>query len=197
MNSAIIAVFLALASQAILATYHTTCYDYFLKKDGCVFSSPATSQRCPAPTKDHTDPVHRFNYGPPKAKPNDGHSLQRRYDDNNPSFSVAGGKGACDNYNSATDLGVCLWSGAEQKAPTAESAGWLNGVAKSNCGKTVYVQRKGDPSTVKYVKVLDENVIGYLLLGCSFNTTLTNPGCFEIALTTKVIHIFLRPVATA
>ncbi|KAA1119201.1 hypothetical protein PGT21_017824 [Puccinia graminis f. sp. tritici] len=51
----------------------------------------------------------------------------------------------------------------------------------SNCGKRVYIQRKGRPETVQFVKVLD---------GCSFNTTNPDPGCFDIALTINLFNLF-------
>ncbi|KAH9468593.1 hypothetical protein Pst134EA_009128 [Puccinia striiformis f. sp. tritici] len=182
MKATTVAILLAISFQAVLATIHTTCYNYFLEKDGCVFSAADARNRCPAPIKDHDDPVKQFNCINPKVvKRSERHSLGRRYDDNDGSFAVAGGKGICGTYNSTTDLGVCLWSGAEQKSPTVESAGWLNGLKTSNCGKQVYVQRKGQPKTVKYVKVLD---------GCSFDTTALSTGCFQIALTSKLFDEF-------
>ncbi|KAI9622313.1 hypothetical protein KEM48_007326 [Puccinia striiformis f. sp. tritici PST-130] len=179
MKATTVAILLAISFQAVLATIHTTCYNYFLEKDGCVFSAADARNRCPAPIKDHDDPFNCIN--PKVVKRSERHSLGRRYDDNDGSFAVAGGKGICGTYNSTTDLGVCLWSGAEQKSPTVESAGWLNGLKTSNCGKQVYVQRKGQPKTVKYVKVLD---------GCSFDTTALSTGCFQIALTSKLFDEF-------
>ncbi|POW20541.1 hypothetical protein PSHT_03446 [Puccinia striiformis] len=199
MKATTVAILLAISFQAVLATIHTTCYNYFLEKDGCVFSAADARNRCPAPIKDHDDPFNCMN--PKVVKRSERHSLGRRYDDNDgvrhTSLLLLGSrnliptscfcralplrwKGICGTYNSTTDLGVCLWSGAEQKSPTVESAGWLNGQT-SNCGKQVYVQRKRAPKTVKYVKVLD---------GCSFDTTALSTGCFQIALTSKLFDEF-------
>ncbi|POW14300.1 hypothetical protein PSTT_03026 [Puccinia striiformis] len=190
MKATTVAILLAISFQAVLATIHTTCYNYFLEKDGCVFSAADARNRCPAPIKDHDDPFNCIN--PKVVKRSERHLW---VDDTMTmtGFAVAGGKAyphaataitssqICGTYNSTTDLGVCLWSGAEQKSPTVESAGWLNGLKTSNCGKQVYVQRKGQPKTVKYVKVLD---------GCSFDTTALSTGCFQIALTSKLFDEF-------
>ncbi|KNZ48891.1 hypothetical protein VP01_5343g3 [Puccinia sorghi] len=51
----------------------------------------------------------------------------------------------------------------------------------SNCGKKVYIQRKGDPSSVMSVPVLD---------GCGFNDVQPLPGCFDIAVTVSLFNAF-------
>ncbi|OAV94548.1 hypothetical protein PTTG_09007 [Puccinia triticina 1-1 BBBD Race 1] len=183
MRSTTAGLFLALSVPAVMATTHTMCYNYFLKKDGCVFSAAASDQRCPAPPKEHTSPVQAFDMPSQSnlAKRSENRRLERRYDTTRPSFAVAGGEGICGFYNSTTDLGVCLWSGPEQNNPTVETAGWLNGLKTSNCGKRVYIQRKGQPETVQFVKVLD---------GCSFGTKELDPGCFDIALTIELFNRF-------
>ncbi|KAH9449074.1 hypothetical protein MJO29_009937 [Puccinia striiformis f. sp. tritici] len=175
-------IFLAPLLSAVHATNHTVCYNYFLQKDGCVFSAAAPDQRCPAPVKGSSSPVNAFVMNPGTANVKRSRvDLERRYDTTRPSFAVAGGTGICGDYNSTAELGVCLWSGAEQKNPTVETAGWLNGAKTSNCGKRIYIQRKGQPDTVKFVKVLD---------GCSFGATSPDPGCFDIALTLKLFELF-------
>lgn len=177
--------FLVLALPAVMAQKsHTGCYNYFMKKDGCVFSAERPADRCPAVVKhDQTNPAQAFVLNPGAAKKvkrsEDG--LARRYDTTKASFAVAGGEGICGFYNSTTQQGVCLWSGPEQTNPTPNTAGWLNGPNPVNCRKGVYVQRKGHPETVKYAPLLD---------GCSFNTKSHEPGCFDIALTIKLFEEF-------
>ncbi|EHS63013.1 hypothetical protein PGT21_018361 [Puccinia graminis f. sp. tritici] len=175
------ALFFALSLSAVTATLHTRCYDYFLAKDGCVFSAGEESQRCAAPKKRPSQPVKAFAMNPEvsKAKRSQIPGLERRYDDTQPSFYVSGGNGTCGHYDTNTQLGVCLWNGAEQDNPTAETAGWLNGDQTANCGKQVYIQRKGHPETVQYVNVLD---------GCYFEAKTPEPGCFEIGITLALFN---------
>ncbi|WAR57887.1 hypothetical protein PtB15_5B117 [Puccinia triticina] len=168
MRSTTVTLFLALSLHAVMATQHTQCYEFFMWKDKCVWSAAATNQRCPVPPKDHEAPVKTFAI-PPTAAPS---RLERRYDTT---------RGICGFYNSTTEAGVCLWSGPEQKDPTLKTAGWLNSQKTSNCGKRVYIQRKGKPETVQYVKVLD---------GCSFKTKHRIPGCFDIAVTIDLFNRF-------
>ncbi|KNZ55962.1 hypothetical protein VP01_2533g4 [Puccinia sorghi] len=174
-----ITIVLAIVLPAVMATTHTTCYNYFMQKDGCVHSAADARHRCPAPAKEQSVPMKPFalKSRSHKVKRTEETSLARRYDTTNPSFAVAGGNGICGFYDSKTQFGVCLWSGAEQNNPTLETAGWLNGLKTSNCGKRVYIQRKGDPSSVQYVPVLD---------GCGFNDVQPLPGCFDIAVTISV-----------
>ncbi|KAI9606410.1 hypothetical protein KEM48_001775 [Puccinia striiformis f. sp. tritici PST-130] len=183
MKATTTAIFVALSLSAVTATNHTACYNYFLKKDGCVFSAAAADQRCPAPVKEHSAPVKAFHAkhkANRRAKRSE-NELERRYTTVTPSFSISDGEGICGHYNSTTTAGVCLWSGSEQENPTLESAGWLNGVKTSNCGKRVYIQRKGHPETVKYAPVLD---------GCCFDTKSLAEGCFDIAVTIKLFNEF-------
>jgi len=176
---------LAIALPAVMATTHTTCFNYFMKKDGCVFSAAAANRRCPAPQKVQSTPMKAFSLSSQtkalKVKRSEETTLARRYDTYKPSFAVGGGTGICGFYDTNTELGVCLWSGAEQNNPTVETAGWLNGLKTSNCRKRIYIQRKGDPSSVKFVPVLD---------GCSFNEKSLLPGCFDIAVTVKLFNAF-------
>ncbi|PLW50254.1 hypothetical protein PCANC_05627 [Puccinia coronata f. sp. avenae] len=183
MKATTTAVFLALALPAVMATDHSGCYSYFMKKDGCVWSAADPNERCPQPLKHgQTNPAQQFviNPGVAKSKRSED-SLERRYDTTRPSFPVAGGNGICGFYNSTTELGVCLWSGPEQNNPTADTSGWLNGLKPDNCRKGVYVQRKNNPHSVQYVPVLD---------GCSFDTKEYDPGCYDIALTIQLFERF-------
>ncbi|OAV94579.1 hypothetical protein PTTG_03800 [Puccinia triticina 1-1 BBBD Race 1] len=181
MKSTTSAIFLALSLSVVRAAEHTMCYDYFLNKDHCVHSSASTLDRCQA--KDHSEPVKAFtmNPGVQNAKRSEIQGLERRYDTTRPSFFVAGGDGTCGFYNTTSEPGVCLWNGPEQDNPTKETAGWLNGAQKANCGKQIYIQRKGQPHTVQYVKVLD---------GCSFGVKTPDPGCFDIAVTLALFNLF-------
>ncbi|WAQ84518.1 hypothetical protein PtA15_5A88 [Puccinia triticina] len=181
MKSTTATICLALLLPAVSATVHTLCYNYFMQKDGCVYSAAAVDQRCPAPVKPHPQPVHMFQDQTAHRKRSESNALERRYNTNKPSFYVSGGDGTCGHYDTSTDLGVCLWNGPEQNNPTPETAGWLNGAKTSNCGKQVYIQRKGQPNTVQYVKVLD---------GCSFDIKTPDAGCFEIAITLALFYKF-------
>ncbi|KNZ52143.1 hypothetical protein VP01_3678g2 [Puccinia sorghi] len=179
MKAVAITIVLAIALPAVMATTHTTCYNYFMQKDGCVISANDARHRCPAPAKPQSAPMKAFALKSKSrmAKRTEETTLARRYDTSKPSFAVAGGNGICGYYDTNTQYGVCLWSGAEQNNPTLETAGWLNGLKTSNCGKKVYIQRKGDPSSVMSVPVLD---------GCGFNDVQPLPGCFDIAVTVSV-----------
>ncbi|PLW50253.1 hypothetical protein PCANC_05628 [Puccinia coronata f. sp. avenae] len=183
MKATTIAVFFALALPAVMAKGHSGCYNYFMKKDGCVYSAADPRERCPQPRKHaQTNPAQKFVMNPGAAKgKRSKDSLERRYDTTRPSFAVGGGKGICGFYNSTTELGVCLWSGPEQNNPTADTSGWINGLKSDNCRKGVYVQRKNDPHSVQYVPVLD---------GCGFDNKAYDPGCFDIALTIKLFERF-------
>ncbi|POW13376.1 hypothetical protein PSTT_03830 [Puccinia striiformis] len=164
MKATTTAVFVALSLSAVTATNHTACYNYFLKKDGCVFSAAAADQRCPAPVKEHSAPVKAFHA---KHKATQG------------VFSISDGEGICGHYNSTTTAGVCLWSGSEQENPTLESAGWLNGPPTV---EREYISKgKVIPETVKYAPVLD---------GCCFDTKSLAEGCFDIAVTIKLFNEF-------
>ncbi|KAI7954456.1 hypothetical protein MJO28_004856 [Puccinia striiformis f. sp. tritici] len=178
------AIFLSLWIPAVMpmATNHTMCYNYFMEKDGCVFSATASDQRCLAPLKEQNTPVQTFAYMPvrsPTASRSESSRSERRHDTITPSLAIAGGKGICGHYNSTSEPGVCLWTGVEPV--TLESAGWLNRAKRSNCGKIVRVHRKGKPDTAKSVRVLD---------GCDFGTKSIDPGCYDIALSVKLFEQF-------
>ncbi|EGG04112.1 uncharacterized protein MELLADRAFT_108752 [Melampsora larici-populina 98AG31] len=109
------------------------------------------------------------------------------------------------NYDSKTTLGVCLWSGSDPvDGSKASTSGWLNGYMriflfkplprvadlipfniksglKTNCGKFVFIQRKGKPETIRYAKVLD---------GCAFDTKDPKVGCFQLWMTTALFNEF-------
>ncbi|KAI7954480.1 hypothetical protein MJO28_004880 [Puccinia striiformis f. sp. tritici] len=182
MRATTTAILLAISLSAVKATIHTTCYNFFMQRDGCVFSAAGANQRCPAPPKEHPGAVSAFTLQTSgrNFKRSD-NELERRYDSRNPSFAVAGGTGICGFYDSVNTPGVCLWSGAEQNNPTVSTAGWLNGFKTSNCGKRVYVQRTGQPNTRQYVKVLD---------GCGLGDTAPIPGCLDLAVTLKLFNLF-------
>ncbi|KNZ45954.1 hypothetical protein VP01_767g5 [Puccinia sorghi] len=167
------------------ATEHSTCFNYFMKKDGCVLSSADSSTRCKAPAKDHPAPVKAFSLGsqknPNQKKSPPSSQLIRRYDAKKSAFPIGSGDGICGFYNSTSELGVCLWSGAEQNEPTVKTAGWLNGLKTSNCGKRIHIQRTGKPETVQHVQVLD---------GCGFNTVKLDEGCFQIGVTVALFNKF-------
>ncbi|EFP91611.2 hypothetical protein PGTUg99_013900 [Puccinia graminis f. sp. tritici] len=172
---------LALSIAAVKATEHSTCFNFFLKKDGCVNSSAANSTRCQAPPKDDPAPVQQFALVSQKAKRSEPHRVDRRYNSQNPVFPIGSGTGNCGLYDSAKELGVCLWSGAEQTNPTVQTAGWVNSLKTSNCGKRIYIHRTGKPDTVQYAKLVD---------GCSFNTTVLDIGCTQIGLSIQLFKKF-------
>ncbi|OAV90708.1 hypothetical protein PTTG_28216 [Puccinia triticina 1-1 BBBD Race 1] len=163
------------------ATIHTTCYNHFLKKDGCIYSSAANNTRCQLPAKNNPSPAGQLSTASENTKRSEPHRLDRRYDSQQPVFPIGGGKGNCGEYKSSEVLGVCLWSGAEQDNPTVETAGWLNSLKTSNCGKRIYIHRTGRPDTVQYAKVVD---------GCSFDTKVLDLGCSQIGLSVKLFNKF-------
>ncbi|PLW05486.1 hypothetical protein PCANC_09893 [Puccinia coronata f. sp. avenae] len=180
-RSALFLIFASLFITVAKATNHTTCFNYFLKKDRCVFSSADERTRCKAPPKQHPSPVKQFALVSQDKRSLQGGSLARRYDAKKPVFPIGGGTGNCGFYNSTAEIGVCLWSGAELKNPTVQTAGWINSLKTSNCGKRIYIQRTGKPETVQYARVLD---------GCSFDTRRLNVGCFQIGITVELFNKF-------
>ncbi|KNF02427.1 hypothetical protein PSTT_03279 [Puccinia striiformis] len=56
MKASTTVIFIAPLLSVVHATTHTVCYNYYMQKDGCVFSAAAQDQRCPAPPKDHPAP---------------------------------------------------------------------------------------------------------------------------------------------
>ncbi|OAV92604.1 hypothetical protein PTTG_27566 [Puccinia triticina 1-1 BBBD Race 1] len=174
MNRLAIVLFLALSLAVANATIHTMCFDYFLKKDKCINGAAGPNIRCGAKAKPHPKPVSTFVLqGPSKKTRTSGKALERRYDTNEDVLIMASGEGICGRYDSEKQDGVCLWSGPEQDHPTIHTAGWLNSLKTSNCGKQVYIQRRGSKK-VFYVPVLD---------GCGFHKTKVEEGCFEIGVT--------------
>eukprot|EP00918_Siedleckia_nematoides_P099639 GHVU01217876.1.p1 GENE.GHVU01217876.1~~GHVU01217876.1.p1 ORF type:complete len:206 (-),score=25.25 GHVU01217876.1:253-870(-) len=162
-----------LASIAgIQATNHTTCYNYFMKKDKCVWSS--NGHPCPKTTDKPCTKIRAM-------KMPDSH-LGRRYDTTIPSKAVGGGNGICGPYDTRKVYGACLWSGSNWiSGDDPLTAGWLNAGKTSNCGKQIYIQRKGDPLHPKYANVVD---------GCSFLTKDPAVGCFQIWMTIDLFMSF-------
>lgn len=168
---AIAALVAIVANPTVKATPHTFCYTYFMKQDGCVFSTADPRTRCQP--DGHPPPKGVGMLTPPKQ--NYRRDLDRRYNtpDGQQSYFVAGGKGICGKY-STNDPGACLWTGAKDENGVA-LGGWLNDTKTSNCQKQVYIMRQGQPDTVVYVPVVD---------GCDFDdATLPEDGCFALGLT--------------
>ncbi|MBW0533189.1 hypothetical protein O181_072904 [Austropuccinia psidii MF-1] len=158
----------------------TICYNYFLEKDGCVSSSPRNSERCPEGK--FTPGGGLFNKqlnqtGPVNRKRGIYQTFSRRYDTYSfqKAFPIAGGSGICGDYDGNAQEGVCLWSGPSNSGADPATAGWLNGAARGNCGKRLYVQRQGVANPV-FLNVVD---------GCSFDTVDPSMGCYQIAFTNK------------
>ncbi|POW06714.1 hypothetical protein PSHT_10263 [Puccinia striiformis] len=178
---------------SVKATIHTTCYNHFLKKDGCVFASASNNTRCKAPPKHNPTPVKQFALVSQNTKRSGHHHLERRYKTQEPVFPIGGGTGNCGLYTSTDEIGVCVWSGAEQSNPTAETAGWVNSLKTSNCGKRIYVHRTGKPETVQYAKVLDGQFFFHrlnahvFLTGCprvEMSNLISSPSQCQAALST-------------
>ncbi|PLW21147.1 hypothetical protein PCANC_00471 [Puccinia coronata f. sp. avenae] len=187
-NVALTASCLAVVLPAVMVwanQQHTVCYDYFLKKDGCVHSAADPAQRCKtAHPKPYSSGVPAFSMsgGNRKRGVETTIRLMRRYDTTQPVFFLASGKGNCGYYDSTTERGACLWNGPDQYAPTPQTAGWLNSQQTANCRKQLYIglQEEG-PSSTKYAPLID---------GCSFNTTDPATGCFQIGVTAKLFSEF-------
>ncbi|KAI9622078.1 hypothetical protein KEM48_007388 [Puccinia striiformis f. sp. tritici PST-130] len=196
------AIFLAISLSAVKATVHTVCYNYFLQKDGCVFSAAAADQRCPAPPKEHPAEVQAFalNSTAQKVK-RSVNKLERRYDTTAPSFAsgvvtepVAFTIPSTNSVfvygtepnktilpsklpDGSTDLE--LWQENVRQLPNLISAFFATDAHGTPTFS--YIQRKGQPNTVQFVKVLD---------GCYFGATSPDPGCFDIGLTIKLFNAF-------
>ncbi|POW23074.1 hypothetical protein PSHT_00590 [Puccinia striiformis] len=209
MKASTTVIFIAPLLSVVHATTHTVCYNYYMQKDGCVFSAAAQDQRCPAPPKDHPAPCKTFTHpGASKAKRSVA-DLERRYVTPKPSFAVGGGTGTCGFYNSTTEAGVCLWNGAEQNNPTIDTAGWLNGppTVARECEVTfpspilgplltdagphhshvnsAISKERASPETRQYVKVLD---------GCYFGATSPNRGAPKLVLLSRwVLFNLFKP----
>ncbi|EGG02216.1 uncharacterized protein MELLADRAFT_91542 [Melampsora larici-populina 98AG31] len=180
---------------------HTQCYNYFLNKDQCVYGSqcdpcpagqPIPKKTCESggqfqhPTA--VSPTDQMSYSIP-AK----HARVRRYDTTTPSSFVAGGNGNCGFYNTTSDLGeahagyvkpnlgVCIWSGSDTTGNSTTDNGWLNQATSDNCNKQIYIQRQGQPDTVKFVPVIDS---------CNFNTVDPALGCFQVFVTRALYDSF-------
>jgi len=168
---------------------HSVCYNYFLQKDKCVFGSVdkpccethhPTKHICPSGgTFQHPD-TDSDRYTASAASKLPGSRKVRRYDTTLNSSFVAGGTGNCQFYNTTSDMGVCLWSGPQSNV-SAASAGWLNSQLTQNCRKQVWIQRQGQPATVKYVPILDS---------CGFNTDAPEIGCFQVFVTKALFDAF-------
>ncbi|KAI9622082.1 hypothetical protein KEM48_007392 [Puccinia striiformis f. sp. tritici PST-130] len=181
MRATTTAILLAISLSAVKATIHTTCYNFFMQQDGCVFSAAGPAKDAQLPPKNTLVQCQPLPCKP--AAETSSAATTSWSADMTPGtrFAVAGGTGICGFYDSVNTPGVCLWSGAEQNNPTVSTAGWLNGFKTSNCGKRVYVQRTGQPNTRQYVKVLD---------GCGLGDTAPIPGCLDLAVTLKLFNLF-------
>ncbi|POW10619.1 hypothetical protein PSHT_08702, partial [Puccinia striiformis] len=187
--STVAVIFLAvLILPAVMAnpeppSQHSTCYNYFLGKDKCVFAAEVDADRCPAPTNSHQKRSGSTPLFTPKTenmKRSNDHLLERRYD----TTQRFARKTVTMLYTcpepqkpNPDGLGVCLWAGAGSK-----STGWVNKEIHQNCGKQIYIQRKGVPA-------IYPNIIG----GCDFGDKVENDvGCFNIALNEKLFEA-LKP----
>ncbi|MBW0487377.1 hypothetical protein O181_027092 [Austropuccinia psidii MF-1] len=159
---------LTISISSLMATQHTSCFNYFLEKDKCVFAKNGDKRCDPTPkvAKSAGTLSSHLKHG----KRDNSHPIERRYATINKTEYVAGGDGICGIYDTNKQAGACLWSGSGGKP------GWLSGSKTSNCGKTLYIQRQGNPSGVVFAPVVD---------GCSFGMTQAKDGCFEIYLTNK------------
>ncbi|CAH7689846.1 expressed protein [Phakopsora pachyrhizi] len=79
--------------------------------------------------------------------------------------SLVKSTGICGEYNSETELGVCVWGGS-RPSPDAKESGWLG----------VLLQRTGVSTPPLKAQVLD---------GCSFGTEEKGFGCSQLFLTRK------------
>ncbi|EGG08518.1 uncharacterized protein MELLADRAFT_52166 [Melampsora larici-populina 98AG31] len=181
---AIAALVAIVANPTVKATEHTLCFNYFMQKDGCVFSTADPRTRCDI----HGHPPKKgvCELKPPAGQTHqrrEEHTLDRRYDtpEGAQSFFVAGGNGICGFYDT-NNPGACLWTGAEDAAGNP-LGGWLNDTKTSNCGKFLYIMREKRPETVIYVPVVD---------GCDFGVKTPDNGCFHIGVT-RATFFALQP----
>ncbi|OAV98893.1 hypothetical protein PTTG_25553 [Puccinia triticina 1-1 BBBD Race 1] len=165
-------------SGLISAARNTQCYDYFLKKspNKCVHYAMEKKQRCPEDDiATHSSAMvqmfehdHHHNHG-------DAHQLERRYDNlKAPPITQPHAKitfRCPKTHGLASDgtwnYGVCLWDGG------AQGSGWVDEFERRNCGKKVYVQRRGQPKTHVYARIIG---------GCDLKTPEPSQGCFNLAI---------------
>lgn len=176
---ALVALVSLVANPIVKATEHTICFNYFMQKDGCVFSTNDPKKRCDPNGHPPKKAVGVLKSPSSKKHRRDEVSLERRYDTpkHSKSFYVDDGTGICGTY-SGDQPGACLWAGGEDGVGNP-TGGWLNGTKSSNCGKQIYLQRQGKPETVQYIPVVD---------GCTFNIKSEMPGCFQIAVTEHTFY---------
>ncbi|KAH9810534.1 secreted protein [Melampsora americana] len=169
---AIAALVAIVATPTVKATQHTLCFNYFMQKDGCVFSSANPHTRCAPdghPPKNGVGMLQQHAF-----QRREEHTLEPRYDTpkGSKSFFVASGTGVCGFYD-GDKPGACIWNGAKDQFGNG-LGGWLNGSKTSNCHKNLYIMRRGNPQSVVYVPVVD---------GCNFNVKNPDNGCFQIGVT--------------
>ncbi|MBW0485029.1 hypothetical protein O181_024744 [Austropuccinia psidii MF-1] len=164
---------LSILSFVMSAEEHSGCYRHFLQTDHCV-TAAVGKDRCKKNKKlEVNGKVLKFDSATSLAMASNKHNLTRRYDTYGKSY-VAQGAELCGKYNSTTDPGACLLYGSTD-------LGWITSQFTKNCGKTLYVQRKGLPKTVKYVQVID---------ACPFSNKRPTDNCFEVAFTHKTFMDF-------
>ncbi|KAH9815447.1 secreted protein [Melampsora americana] len=177
---AIVALVAFVAHNDVEATVHTLCYNYFMQKDGCVFSANDPSKRCAPDGHPPKRGVSMLKPAGQTQQRRDLHSLERRYDtpSGSRSFFIGdanGGGVSIYNLFKSSQPGACLWAGGRD-AQGNPTGGWVASFKQSNCGKQLYLMRKGRPDTVQYIPVVD---------GCDFGITSPDTGCFQIAVTEK------------
>ncbi|PLW27348.1 hypothetical protein PCANC_16466 [Puccinia coronata f. sp. avenae] len=161
----------------VVATEHTGCYNFYLKKDKCV---PAANDPKIRACPNITAPGQTFKFQGPQ--PHSG-KLTKRYDTALPPYPIGslGGRGpVCRKYDSDNEFAVCLYNGPDHRHHAPAYAGWLNEGKKSNCGKRVYVMRGGDhpdKANTQYATVVE---------GCDFPTKDWSVGCAQIGLSNKL-----------
>jgi len=153
---------------------------------------PGSNAKAPGIFGKGTGKRLRFRRDTTSAEVTDGNSFAVKKGNNlvfkttAPSEAVAGGDGICGNYNTDTELGVCLWSGLDETGKDPSKSGWLSGSATTNCKREVEVWRAAAPDKKITAKVLD---------GCGLNAKAFKVGCENLFLTKKLLAA-LDPKAT-
>ncbi|KAA1065170.1 hypothetical protein PGTUg99_016574 [Puccinia graminis f. sp. tritici] len=189
-TTAVLLVAFALSGLTTAGQPNSQCYSYFFKTSGskqCVPASQYEPHRC----KDTKGASHelqetRLFSVQNKKKRSEEHTLERRYDNYKEVSIVTRANMAyrCPRPSGKLDpswnYGVCLWAGSGKG-----SSGWVDDNNHRNCGKKVYIQRRGQPGTVIFARVVG---------GCDFGKVTEDAACFNLAVGPNLFRA-LNPTA--
>ncbi|WAQ93189.1 hypothetical protein PtA15_18A247 [Puccinia triticina] len=160
----------------VTAVQNSQCYEYFHKKDGCVQATGNPDHRC---AEQVAHAVESARLLAAQTGSSGGPRLQRRYDGKAMTMEQVEMVFRCPGFESPNGFEVCLWAGNKN---VPGNTGWINEAIRENCGKQVYIQRKG----IKIARY--PRVVG----GCRWGDGDMGPenGCFQIAMNQALFDNF-------